>query len=79
MEVNLDGLRTSATKSMNSLADEIEGLLDFLPDWKLEELKETYNDAARNVDLFNCVYSNGDTGFNDISESVEVRKLDEKG
>jgi len=75
MEVNLDGLRESATKSMNGLADEVEGLQEFLPDWKFEELKEAYDDAARNVDLFNCVYSNGDDGFNDISEKVEVRKL----
>ena len=75
MEVNLDGLRTSATKSMNDLAHEVESLSEFLPDWKYEELRDAYDDAARNVDLFNCVYNSNDDGFNDISQTVEVRKL----
>lgn len=77
MEVNLDGLRAAATGCMNALADEIESIVEHLPDWKAEEVKEAYNDAARNVDLFNCVYDKENKSFNDISEKVEVRKFDD--
>jgi len=77
MEVNLDGLRTSATSHMNMLANNIENLIEYLPDWKAEELKEAYNDAARDVDLLNCIYSKEISSFNDISEKIEVRKIDQ--
>ena len=73
MEVNLDVLRMSATKSMSRLADEIEGLQKYLPEYKDVELKEVFDDAARSVSLFNCVYSDNDDGFNDISEKVKIK------
>lgn len=49
MKVDLNGLRISTTRTMNSLADEVDSALEYLPGWKAEELREAYNDAARNV------------------------------
>ncbi|NIT58405.1 MAG: hypothetical protein GWN00_19915 [Aliifodinibius sp.] len=75
MKISIDGMRRSATGSMNALADTISSLLDSLPDWQAEELKESFDEAARNVDIFNCVYRDDDELFNDISEEIEVKRL----
>lgn len=76
MKVNLDGMRMSATSSMNALANEIESSLEYLPDWKIDELKEVYNDAATSVGFFNCVYDDKNESFNDLSEKIKIRRFD---
>jgi len=75
MKVSIDGMRRSATGSMNALADTISGLLESLPDWQAEDLKESFDEAAINVDVFNCVYRDDDSLFNDLSEEIEVKRL----
>jgi hypothetical protein len=77
MKVSIDGLRRSATGSMNNLANEIESIAEYLPEWKRDELFESFDDAARNVDIFNCVYSDKIEMFSDLSEKIEVRRLGE--
>ncbi len=78
MQVSVDGLRRSATKTMNQLGDKIELISDYLPDFIKEELFDCFNDAARNVAIFNCVYSDKIEMFNDLSEEIDVRQLGEK-
>lgn len=77
MKVSIDGLRRSATGSMNKLADEIESIAKYLPGWKIEELFESFDEAARDVDIFNCVYSDKIEMFSDLSKKIEVRRLGE--
>lgn len=77
MKVSIDGLRRSATASMNVLAKTIESLINNLPENQAEELINDYNQAAQYVDIFNCVYSNNIEMFNDLSNEIEVKKLDE--
>lgn len=77
MKVSIDGLRRSATGSMNALADQIEEIACDLPDWQKDRLFEAFNDAARNVDIFNCVYSDKIEMFRDLSDEIEVRRLGE--
>lgn len=77
IKVSIDGLRRAATSSMNKLASEIEVIAEYLPDWKKEELFEAFDEAARDVDIFNCVYSDKIEMFSDLSEKIEVRRLSE--
>ncbi len=69
-------MRRSATGSMNKLADVIESIRSQLSKNDAEELIEAFDDAATSVDIFNCVYDNSIENFSDLSDELEIRKLD---
>ncbi len=76
MDVSIDGLRRSATGSMNNLADVIESICSQLSDSETEELIEAFDSAATSVDVFNCVYDNSIENFSDLSDKLEIRRLE---
>ncbi|MCK5602948.1 hypothetical protein KAR91_13785 [Candidatus Pacearchaeota archaeon] len=76
MNVNIDGLRRNATGDMNNLADVIESICRQLSDSEKEELIEAFDNAATSVDIFNCVYDDSIENFNDLSDKLEIRRLE---
>lgn len=76
MDVNIDGLRRSATGDMNILANMIESICKVLPDAEAEELIEAFDNAATSVDMFNCVYDTSIENFSDMSEKLNIRRLE---
>ena len=76
MNVNINGLRRNATGSMNKLADVIEEICRQLSEKDTDELVEAFDDAATSVDIFNCVFDNNIENFSDLSDKLEIRKLE---
>lgn len=76
MNVNIDGLRRNATGSMNKLADVIESICEEMSGYKIDELKEAFDEAATHVDMFNCVYSDSMENFSDLSDKLDIRRLE---
>lgn len=76
MKVNIDGLRRNATGSMNNLSDVIESICEEMSSYKFDELKEAFDNAACGVDMFNCVYDNSIENFTDLSEKLNIRRLE---
>lgn len=70
MKVNFDGMRMRATEAMNKLAKKMIEL-DYLDPGFIE----LYNEAAQSVDLFNCIYGDGEC-VRDISDEIEVVKIE---
>lgn len=75
MNVNIDGLRKSATGHMNNLANIIESICSQLPKEDSEDLMEAFDNAATDVDIFNCVYNKEIENFSDLSDKIEIRRL----
>lgn len=80
MKVNFDGLRRNATNSMADLYDAIKEAIDmdYIDEDDASEIKEKYNNAARMVTTFNCLYDDSTDGdFNSMSD-VDAPYFDEE-
>jgi len=76
MNVNIDGLRRNATGEMNNLADIIERACFHLEEDDKEELIQAFDEAAASVDMFNCVYSDSVENFSNLSDKLNIRRLE---
>ena len=71
MNVSFDGLRKNTTYSMNKLYDVLKEIIESgnLDDDQLDELKSKWNESARYVSTFNCLYDNSvENDMTDLSE-----------
>ena len=71
MNVSFDGLRKNTTYSMNKLYEILKEIIesDNLDDYQLDELKSKWNESARYVSTFNCLYDNSvENDMTDLSE-----------
>ena len=71
MKVSMDGLRINATRSMTDLYYAIEEALndDWIDDSVKQNLKDKYDDAARMLTTFNCLYDDRvEDDFNNMSD-----------
>ena len=74
MNVSFDGLRTNATRSMNTLHSVLERVLteyksDFYHD-EDEDIYIAFNEAAMFVDSFNCLMSEAD-GYSHLDIDIK--------
>lgn len=80
MNVSFDGMRKNATRSMNQLHDVLKEILEEydLYEHHADGLIEVFNNAAQNVDMFNCLYDDEVQGdVNDLSDLSISRLGDE--
>jgi hypothetical protein len=83
MTVSFDGLRKNATRSMNTLHLKLDNILkaygDDIYESDKEELIEAYNQAARFVDSFNCLFDpDNEADMSNLSDILHVKRLDEE-
>lgn len=79
MNVNINGIRKNATRSMVILYDSIDSLLEnenISKESRLD-LCEKFDEAARAVTMINCIYDNSvDGDFDDLSH-IDCNYFDE--
>lgn len=82
MTISFDGLRKNATRSMNSLHDELKEIIaldsyDTLTDEMKKQIIAKFNEAAMFVDSFNCLYDpENPNDMSDLSH-LEIKRLDD--
>lgn len=71
MRVSVDGLRKNATYSMNRLYDRLKEIIESgnLDDNQKKELISKWNESARYVSTFNCLYDDSiEDDMNNLSD-----------
>lgn len=78
MKVNIDGLRKNATSGMNNLHSVICEIIerDNLDEDERNKLIDAFNNSARWVDTFNCLYHPDMENFSNLSD-LSVSRLKE--
>lgn len=79
MNASFDGMRRNATRSMNKLHDILKDILEEydLYEHHHQSLIEAFNNAAQNVDMFNCLYDDEVQGdVNNLSD-LSIDRLDD--
>ncbi|WP_149983309.1 hypothetical protein [Pseudoalteromonas rhizosphaerae] len=77
IKVSGDGMRQNQTNDLNRLREAIVTILDELYSFDQQELIESFDQVACNQNSFNCMYSDDDENFNDISDQYEVELIGE--
>lgn len=80
MNVSFDGMRKNATRSMNELHDILKQILEEydLYEHHADYLIKAFDNAAINVDVFNCLYDDEVQGdVNNLSDLSISRLGDE--
>lgn len=77
IKVSGDGMRANQTNDLNRLREAIVTILGELYSDDKQELIESFDQVACNQNGFNCMYSEDDANFNDISEQYEVELIGE--
>lgn len=81
MQANFDGMRRNATANMNELGKFLEEeilIMDnyYIDDEIKEKLVKAFNDAARSVDVMNCLYDDSEEGdMNNLSDILRIETL----
>lgn len=77
ISVNIDGLRMTATRSMEDLYGILKEVIDNndINESEEYELKEKFNYAASMVSMINCVYDDNQEDFNDLSH-IDIRRFE---
>lgn len=71
MKISFDGMRITATASMNALHETIFEIIedDDICSGIKEDLIKRFNDAAMDVNFFNCLYDNEvEDDFNEMDD-----------
>jgi hypothetical protein len=78
MRVDLNGLRASLTNDLDAFGEFLDSeILTRIGSLDLKvELAEKFNELASLVNVLNCVYSNKEELFDDISEKHRVSEID---
>ena len=79
MNVNFDGLRKNATRSMNTLHTTLQKIINEYDMYEKdrEDLIKEFNEAAMFVDSMNCLYDdNVDGDINNLSDLSILRLED---
>lgn len=77
MEVNLDGLRSELTQRFNELSAELDEAIGNgeIYSFRQDGIIEKISSLGQLVGILNCVFSDDDDGFSDLSEELTVREL----
>lgn len=83
MKANFDNMRRQTTASMNELGqvlkEEILIVTDsyYIDDELKQKIITAFNQAAKQVDLLNCLYDDAvEDDVNDLSDVIEVERLE---
>jgi hypothetical protein len=79
MNVSFDGMRRSATGSMNRLHRIIYDVISNgeINKDQIDDIKEVFNDAAMDVDIFNCLFDDSEENdMNDLSEELSIERFE---
>lgn len=78
MRINMNYMRIQMTASLNQLGMELLGHIKHIPESERESLLMCYENLASYIDGLNCVYSDDDEMFSDISKEYPTLDIGKK-
>jgi hypothetical protein len=72
MQVDMNGMRLNIARAFNQMMNKLDdGILDDLDFCQMEAIDELRSAIGMSL----CVYQDGDQGFRDLSEEIELFEL----
>lgn len=78
MKINMNYMRMQMTASLNQLGMKMLSQIKNIPEDERERLLMCYENLASYIGGLNCVYTDGDELFSDISEEYPTLDIGEK-